>query len=66
MMEKKLMKITTDHSIDEGINKDTVIDANKGIEKIARRMLKENIDIKFIASVTGLSTDDILKIQNKS
>ena len=28
-------------------------------------MLQENTDIKFISSVTGLSTDDILKIQNK-
>ena len=33
--------------------------------EIARRMLQENTDIKFIASVTGLSTDGILKIQNK-
>jgi hypothetical protein len=60
------MRTTTDNSIDKEINKNIVIDAAKSIEKIARRMLKENIDIKFIASVTGLSTDDILKIQNKS
>jgi hypothetical protein len=60
------MRTTTDNSIDKEINKNIVIDAAKSIEKIARLMLKENIDIKFIASVTGLSTDDILKIQNKS
>ena len=35
----------------------------KAIE-IVRRMLKEKTDIKFISSVTGLSKDDILKIQN--
>ena len=39
--------------------------ANSKALEIARRMLQENTDIKFIASVTGLSTDDILKIQNK-
>ena len=33
--------------------------------EIARRMLKEKTDIKFISSVTGLSNDDILRIQNK-
>jgi len=36
-----------------------------GVEKIARRMLEEKTDIKFIASVTGLSNDEILKIQSK-
>jgi hypothetical protein len=46
----------------------------RGVEKgmyqrnieIARRMLQEKTDIKFISSVTDLSTDDILKLQNKS
>ena len=33
--------------------------------EIAHRMLEEKTDIKLIASVTGLSNDDILKIQNK-
>jgi predicted transposase YdaD len=37
----------------------------KSILKVARRMLQENTDIKFISSVTGLSADEILKIQNK-
>ena len=39
--------------------------ANTKALEIARRMLQEKTDVKFIASVTGLSTDDILKIQNK-
>jgi predicted transposase/invertase (TIGR01784 family) len=42
----------------------------KGIEKrnveIACRMLKEKTDIKFITSVTGLSIDEILKLQNST
>jgi hypothetical protein len=33
--------------------------------EIAERMLQENTNINFISSVTGLSTDDLLKIQNK-
>jgi len=57
----------------EGIAIGEARGVEKGIEKgmyqrnieIARRMLQENTDIKFIASVTGLSTDEILKLQNK-
>ena len=37
-----------------------------GVETIVRRMLQEKTDINFIASVTGLSNDEILKIQNKT
>lgn len=33
--------------------------------KIATNMLKEKLDIKLIASVTGLSKEEILKLQNK-
>ena len=36
-----------------------------GVKKIVRRMLQEKTDVNFIASVTGLSNDEILKIQNK-
>jgi predicted transposase/invertase (TIGR01784 family) len=78
---EKLMRTIADSYIDEGVNKGIAqgiaigknegiaIGKNEGIaigiEKIARRMLKENTDIKFITSVTGLSTDEILKLQNK-
>ena len=44
-----------------GIQKGAI---NKVIE-IARRMLQEKTDIKFISSVTGLSTDEILDLKNK-
>lgn len=37
----------------------------KGIEKTAICMLKENADIEFVARVTGISKDDILKLKNK-
>ena len=76
-----IMRTIADTYIEEGINKGIAIGKNEGIAigeargkmdginqrniEIARRMLQENTDIKFIASVTGLSTDDILKIQNK-
>lgn len=67
------MKTIADSYIEEGItigkNEGIAIGEARGVEKrnieIARRMLKENTDIKFISSVTGLSTDEILKIQNK-
>ena len=48
-----------------GKNEGIAIGEEKSILKVARRMLQENTDIKFISSVTGLSADDILKIQNK-
>lgn len=55
--------------IDEGINKGIIIGETRGIEKernlIARKMLQENTDIQFISSVTGLSNDEILKINNE-
>ena len=71
------MRTIADTYIEEGVAKGIAIGeargeargekkgANSKALEIARRMLQENTDIKFIASVTGLSTDDILKIQNK-
>ena len=38
----------------------------RGVEKTAINMIKQNLDIKLISSVTGLSSDEILKLQNKS
>ena len=72
-----IMRTIADTYIEEGVAKGIAIGKNEGIAigeargeeksilKVARRMLQENTDIKFIASVTGLSTDDILTIQNK-
>ena len=53
-----------DYQYDKGIEKGIAIGEAKLMEVI-HRMLKENTDIKFIASVTGLSTDEILKLKNK-
>ena len=55
------MKTTADSCVDESVS----IDTNTKAMKIIRRMLQENADIKFIASVTGLSFDEILKLQNR-
>jgi hypothetical protein len=38
-----------------------IIGEARGVEKTAIKMLKENTDIKFIATVTGISTDEIMK-----
>lgn len=37
----------------------------RGVEKTVINMIKEKADIKFIATVTGLSEDQILKLKNK-
>ena len=62
---EELMRTIADTYIEEGVAKGIAIGEEKSILKVARRMLQENTDIKFISSVTGLSADDILKIQNK-
>jgi hypothetical protein len=69
---EKLMRTIADSYRDEGLNKGIAIGKNEGIAigantkatEIARRMLKENTEVKFIASVTGLSTDEIIKLKN--
>ena len=72
-----IMRTIADTYIEEGVEKGIAIGEARGVEKgiekgantkaleIARRMLQEKTDVKFISSVTGLSTDDILKVQNK-
>lgn len=37
----------------------------RGIEKTALNMLKQKIDDKLIASVTGFSLEEIAKLKNK-
>lgn len=66
-----IMKTIADSYIDEGVSKGILIGKDEGIAigearvvAIARRMLQENTDMKFIASVTGLSANEILKIKN--
>jgi len=73
---ENIMKTIADSYIEEGISKGITIGKNEGIAigeargvekrslEIAKRMLKEKTDIKFICSVTGLDTDAVLKLQN--
>ena len=77
----QIMRTIADSYIDEGLEKGMVLGMEKGkaegiaigeargVEKekhlIAHKMLESNTEIKFISSVTGLSADEILKIQNK-
>ncbi len=37
----------------------------RGVEKTALNMLKQKLDIELITTVTGLSSEDILKLKNK-
>ena len=72
-----IMRTIADSYIDEGMNKGIAIGeargeargaeqgANTKAMEIAKRMLQENTDIKFISSVTGLSRDELLKIKNR-
>ena len=78
---EKLMRTIADTYIEEGIEKGMVLGIEKGMEKgmekgreegantktmeIAINMLKQNLDNSLISSVTGLSNEEILKIQKK-
>ena len=50
-----------DYQYDKGIEKGI----EKGIKQTAIKMLKQNLDNSLISSITGLSTDEILKLKNK-
>ena len=53
-----------EEGFDKGILKGQEDGASSKALEIAHRMLQEDTEIKFISSVTGLSTEDILKIKN--
>ncbi|PCJ28947.1 MAG: transposase [Rickettsiales bacterium] len=62
----KFMKTVRDSYIDEGY----VIGEKKGAEQksiqIATNLLNQNLDQKFVASVTGLSAHEILKLKSSA
>ena len=43
----------------------TTIDKEKNNIEVAINMLKQKLDTKLISSVTGLSKEEITKLQNK-
>lgn len=52
--------------IQQGIEKGIEQGIQQGVEQTAIKMIKQNLDLKLISSVTGLSTDEILKLKNNS
>ena len=63
------MRTIADTYIEEGIEKGMVLGMEKGreegIKQTAINMLRQNLDNSLISSVTGLSNDEISKIQSK-
>ena len=65
------MRTIADSYIEEGFNKGLVRGIEKGreegiqagMEKAANNMLKSNLDLKFISSVTGLPIETIQKLK---
>lgn len=53
----EVLEYQLDHARKEGFE--------QVIEKIAINMLKQNVDISFILSVTGLSEDKVIKLKSK-
>lgn len=72
-----VLKMNTDerntyfHYLKEAVHSQDVLTAAeakgeaRGVEKTALNMIKQKLDTELITSVTGLSSEDILKLKNK-
>lgn len=72
-----VLKMNTDerntyfHYLKEAVHSQDILSAAeakgeaKGVEKTALNMIKQKLDTELIASVTGLSSEDILKLKNQ-
>jgi predicted transposase/invertase (TIGR01784 family) len=58
----KVMRTIAQAYIDQGIEKGRL----EAIQNTAIKMLQQKADLKFISAVTGLSRDEILKLQSKT
>lgn len=63
--EVRIMGSLAQHWRDEGIGIGEARGIEKGIEKTAVNMLKQNLDIKLVAKVTGLSMLEVQKLKAK-
>lgn len=61
-MEKDMTKNTNTDEVRYPTQKITQ-DASKKTIEIAHRMLQENMEVKFVSSVTGLSKNELIKIK---
>ena len=70
---EQIMKTIADSYREEGINKGVnkgilIGEARgeaRGIAKTVKKMLQQNLNLKLISSVTGFSSNEILKLKNK-
>jgi predicted transposase/invertase (TIGR01784 family) len=62
---EKFMTSLAKHWHDEGLHEGIEKGIEKGVEKTAINMLKENLDVKLISQVTGLSLLEINKLKAK-
>ena len=62
----KVMRTIAQAYIDQGIEKGIEKGRLEAIQNTAIKMLQQKADLKFISAVTGLSRDEILKLQSKT
>jgi predicted transposase/invertase (TIGR01784 family) len=66
---ENIMRTIADAYRDEGMAKGIETGMAKGfqegVKKTALKMLQQKLDLKLISSVTGLSSDDLLKLKNR-
>ena len=60
---EKGMKKGRKEGMEKGMEKGVEKGRKEGMEKVAQNMLKENLNISLISTMTGLSKDDILKLK---
>lgn len=60
--ERSMFKKARDYGREEGIS----IGMSKGIDIVARNLLKETNDINYISKVTGLTEKEIEKLKQPS
>jgi predicted transposase/invertase (TIGR01784 family) len=63
---ENIMRTIADAYRDEGMAKGMAKGATGKALEIAKRMLQQKLDLKLISSVTGLSSDEILKLKSKT
>ena len=60
--EEKLRRTENDEYYNEGISKGISQGVSQGLEIAAKNMLEQNYDIEKISTITGLSKQDIMKL----
>lgn len=63
--KENMRRAVTKTEIEEGKAQGIKEGKAQGIKEVASKLIKENIDINIISSTTGLSIDELKKLENE-